>query len=74
MPVEPFAEIGVEIKSRSPFPATFVSGYSNGIELYLPVAAAYEEGGYEVWMTPFSPEAAGISVAESLKLLGQLNA
>jgi len=72
MPVEPFAEIGVEIKSRSPFPATFVSGYSNGVELYLPVAAAYEEGGYEVWMTPFSPEAAGITVAESLKLLGQL--
>jgi neutral ceramidase len=73
MPVEPFAEIGVEVKSRSPFPMTFFSGYSNGAELYLPVAAAYEEGGYEVWMTPFSPQAAGIAVEESLKLLHQLN-
>jgi len=72
MPVEPFAEIGVDIKSRSPFPATFVSGYSNGAELYLPVASAYEEGGYEVWMTPFSPQAAGITVEESLRLLDQL--
>lgn len=73
MPVEPFAEIGVEVKSRSPFPMTFFSGYSNGAELYLPVAAAYEEGGYEVWMTPFSPQAAGIAVEESLKLLRHLN-
>jgi hypothetical protein len=72
MPVEPFAEIGVEIKARSPFPATFVSGYSNGAELYLPVAAAYEEGGYEVWMTPFSPEAASVAVEESLNLLRNL--
>ncbi|MEW5978987.1 MAG: neutral/alkaline non-lysosomal ceramidase N-terminal domain-containing protein [Acidobacteriota bacterium] len=72
-PVEPFAEIGVEVKARSPFPFTLFSGYSNGAELYLPVAEAYEEGGYEVWMSPFAPAAAAIVVEESLKLLRHLH-
>ncbi|MBT4100413.1 MAG: hypothetical protein HOE86_22340 [Gemmatimonadetes bacterium] len=31
---------------------TFVSGYSNGCNSYLPVASAYESGGYEVETAP----------------------
>ena len=72
MPVEPFAEIGAEIKARSPFEATLVSGYSNGMAGYLPVAGAYPEGGYEIWVTPFAPEAAALVVKASLELLEQL--
>jgi hypothetical protein len=72
MPVEPFAEIGAAIKARSPFEATLVSGYSNGSAGYLPVASAYPEGGYEIWVTPFAPEAAGLVIEASLELLGQL--
>jgi hypothetical protein len=72
IPVEPFAEIGREVKALSPFATTFFSGYTNGAEAYLPTARAYEEGGYEVWMTPFAPEAAEITVKESLSLLQQL--
>jgi hypothetical protein len=72
IPVEPFAEIGSEVKARSPFATTFFSGYTNGAEAYLPTAHAYEEGGYEVWMTPFAPEAAEVTVRESLALLRQL--
>jgi hypothetical protein len=72
MPVEPFAEIGVAIKARSPFEATLVSGYSNGIAGYLPVASAYPEGGYEIWVTPFAPEAAERVIEASLDLLEQL--
>jgi hypothetical protein len=72
MPVEPFAEIGAAIKARSPFEATLVSGYSNGIAGYLPVASAYPEGGYEIWVTPFAPEAAELVVEASLALLEQL--
>jgi hypothetical protein len=72
MPVEPFAEIGVAIKARSPFEATLVSGYSNGIAGYLPVASAYPEGGYEIWVTPFAPEAAERVIEASVDLLEQL--
>ena len=72
LPVEPFAQIGEQVKAQSPFATTLFSGYSNGVHNYMPVRSAYEEGGYEVWMTPFAPEAAEITVAESLALLREL--
>jgi hypothetical protein len=72
IPVEPFVEIGREVKDRSPFSTTFFSGYTNGVNGYLPIAQAYEEGGYEVWMTPFAPEAARIVVEKSVALLNEL--
>jgi hypothetical protein len=71
IPVEPFAAIGTQVKALSPFTTTFFSGYTNGVEMYMPTADAYPEG-YEVWMTPFAPEAAGLTVEESLALLGEL--
>ncbi len=74
LPVEPFAEIGVAIKAGSRFAATLVSGYSNGMLGYLPVAGAYPEGGYEIWVTPFAPEAAALVIEASLDLLAQLRA
>jgi len=73
IPVEPFAEIGVAVKNDSPFDTTFFSGYTNGVESYLAMPYAFEEGGYEVWMCPFAPEAAGITIEESLKLLQELH-
>ncbi len=73
IPVEPFAEIGVAVKQASPFATTFFSGYTNGVESYMAMPYAFEEGGYEVWMCPFAPEAASISVEESLKLLQELH-
>ena len=72
IPAEPFAEIGARVKERSPFVTTFFSGYTNGMTAYMPVPEAYDEGGYEVWMTPFAPEAAGIVVEESVTLLNEL--
>jgi len=71
IPVEPFAAIGAQVKALSPFANTFFSGYTNGVEMYMPTADAYPEG-YEVWMTPFAPEAAGLTVEESLALLTEL--
>jgi hypothetical protein len=73
IPVEPFAEIGAAVKAQSPFATTFYSGYTNGVHNYLPTRSAYDEGGYEVWMTPFAPEAAEITVARSLELLAELS-
>ena len=72
IPVEPFAEIGVAVKLGSPFAATFFSGYTNGVEGYMAMPYAFEEGGYEVWMCPFAPEAAGVAIDESLTLLNEL--
>ena len=52
LPVEPFAEFAGEMKRLSPALLTGFAGYSNGLYGYMPTAAAYEEGGYEVGNTP----------------------
>ncbi len=47
-PMEIFSATGLAIRAASPFPVTFVGGYTNGTEGYLPPADCYAEGGYEV--------------------------
>jgi neutral ceramidase len=49
---EPFVETGLKIKAGSPAGVTFVAGYTNGCNTYLPVASAYADGGYEVETAP----------------------
>jgi hypothetical protein len=49
---EPFAETGLAIKAESPAKMTFVAGYTNGCNSYLPCSSAYESGGYEVETAP----------------------
>jgi len=57
-PLELFCEISNEIRNRSPFPYTFYFGYSNGWLGYLPTAAAWKHGGYEVESaSPYTPAA-----------------
>ena len=58
IPVEAFSEIGVAVKNSSPAQQTLFSGYSNGYMGYMPMADAYEEGGYEVDTTPMAAGAA----------------
>ena len=72
IPGEPFVEIGLQVKQNSPFKHTLFGGYSNLGWAYIPLPDAYPLGGYEVEITPFSPEAAGIVVEESLSLLREL--
>jgi hypothetical protein len=72
MPGEPFVEIGLAVKQRSPFSHTLFSGYSNVGWAYIPVPDAYPLGGYEVEITPFSPEASGQIVEESVGLLREV--
>lgn len=72
MPGEPFVEIGLAVKAGSPFQHTLFSGYSNVGGSYIPVANAYPVGGYEVDITPYTPEAAQVVVDESLALLREL--
>ena len=73
IPGEPFVEIGLQIKKQSPIEHTLFSGYSNVGWAYIPVPEAYPVGGYEVEITPFRPDAAGIVVAETLSLLEEVS-
>jgi hypothetical protein len=73
MPGEPFAEIGAEIKTASPFEFTMFCGYSTGLGGdYVPTAAEYEFGGYEVERTPYNPSAAANLVDVAKDLLASL--
>jgi len=72
IPGEPFTEINEQIVGASPFSETLFSGYSNGGFGYIPIASAYEDGGYEVETSPFAPQAAEIVVRESAEVLHKL--
>lgn len=57
-PLELFCEISNEVRDGSPFPYTFYFGYSNGWLGYLLTESAYEYGGYEPSVSPYTPSAA----------------
>jgi neutral ceramidase len=69
LPVEPFCEIGLQIKQQAPA-QTMVLGYTNSMAGYLAVAEEYAWGGYEPTTAqrnfgmpaPFAPEAAEMLV------------
>ena len=77
---EAFVEIGLAVKARSPIPHTIFLGYTNGCLGYIPTAAAYEPGGYEVhrahavYRLPhtIAPDSADRIIGASLELLGTL--
>lgn len=72
VPLEPFIELGRAVVAGSPLPITFVSGYTNGYRNYLPTEAEHARGGYEVDISAFRPEAAGLFVETSLAVLREL--
>ncbi|MEN8230022.1 MAG: hypothetical protein ABFS38_17815 [Bacteroidota bacterium] len=49
IPFEVFAEIGLEIKTKSQFRPTFTIEQANGSYGYLPTPEQHELGGYETW-------------------------
>jgi hypothetical protein len=50
IPFEVFAEIGLEIKSKSPAKQTFTISLANGSYGYLPTPRQHALGGYETWL------------------------
>ena len=73
MPGEPFAEIGAEVRKRSPFAFTMFCGYSSGTGGgYMPTAEEYAHGGYEVERTPYGPGADRAVIEASVRLLESL--
>jgi hypothetical protein len=72
---EIFAQIGVEVKRRSPIPDTLYAAYANGSVGYVPTPDAYPEGGYEVDSAcRVDPGAAGIITEGCLRALGRVGA
>ncbi len=72
--IEPFCEIGLAIKKQSPFPVTFMSGYTNGRLAYMATADEWPKGGYEVENSPFGQQAAEILTREILRTLETMRA
>lgn len=65
IPLELFSEIGAKLTSA--LNPAFVVGYANDYLGYLPTNKAFEEGGYEIEVTSFSPEAGDVLVEEVIK-------
>jgi neutral ceramidase len=75
IPFETFAEIGLDLKDRSPFKQTIVIGLANGRHGYLPTPAQHRLGGYETWLgTNLVQEDASVILTDNLlEMLAQLN-
>ncbi len=74
IPFEAFAEIGLELKKRSPLPCTMVIGLANGSNGYLPTPAQHKLGGYETWLgsNRVQEDASVILVKNLLEMLHEL--
>jgi len=48
-PGEAFTEMGLELKSKSPFATTMAVELANGYHGYIPTVEAHVQGGYETW-------------------------
>jgi neutral ceramidase len=70
--VEMLTEIGMKIKSGSPYKYTFIITHCNGSSGYLPPAELYKEGGYEVTSTRFEIGSADAVVKKTLRMLYDL--
>jgi hypothetical protein len=75
IPFETFAEIGLDLKRRSPFPQTMVIGIANGYNGYLPTPAQHKLGGYETWLgTNWVQENTSVILTDNLlQMLAELH-
>ena len=73
-PGESFAETGLRIEKQSPFPKTFVAGYTNGeiIGDYAPTADCYDKQTYEDSYTQLAPQWEKMYVQKALELIRRL--
>ena len=70
--VEMLTEIGMKIKSGSPFKYTFLITHCNGSSGYLPPSGLYKEGGYETTSTPFEIGSGELVARKALRMLYDL--
>jgi hypothetical protein len=69
---EVLTEIGMSIKTGSPFKHTFIITHCNGAAGYLAPEHLYVEGGYEIKSSPFAPQAAEIVIKRAIAMLHEL--
>ncbi len=72
LPGEIFTEIGLYIKSRSPYPYTIITELTNATLGYMPDRKAYMEGAYEVLVSRVAPGAAETLAENVLRILNEL--
>lgn len=68
-PYEMFDTNGMQIRERSPFEMTFVCGYCNGRNAYIPSAIGFEKGCYEMDNGYFVAGTGELLVDEYVKML-----
>jgi hypothetical protein len=76
MPFEVFAEIGLELKQRSPIQPLMNISIANGSHGYLPTPEQHELGGYETWIGVNKVQLdASVKMVDALvEMLGELKA
>jgi hypothetical protein len=74
IPGEPFAELGQLVKTRSPFPYTFIVESLSESLGYIPTRKAYEEGGYQPAVgTRLAPGSGERIVEKAIAMLAEDN-
>jgi hypothetical protein len=72
LPHEVFVELGMAIKSASPFRTTIVVSLANDLDFCIPTRRAFEEGHYEPATCPLEPGCGELLVQAAVKLLYEL--
>ena len=72
LPGEIFVELGLSIKSGSPFKQTVIAELANGSIGYIPTRRAYSEGNYEVVSARCAEGSGELLVASALRQLREL--
>lgn len=72
LPHEVFVELGMAIKSASPFRTTIVLSLANDLDFYIPTRRAFEEGHYEPTACPLEPGCGERLVQAAVALLNEL--
>lgn len=74
LPHEVFVELGMAIKSASPFRTTIVITLANDMDFYIPTRRGFEEGNYEPTTCPLEPGCGERLVDAAVELLRGLKA
>ena len=70
-PQEMFDTNGMQLRAASPFKMTFSCAYTNGSKSYMPSAAAFPHGEYEVFQCHFIPGTGEACALELARLLNE---
>jgi hypothetical protein len=72
LPGEVFVELGLAIKSASPFATTLVIELTNDSPAYVPTKKAFAEGSYEIVNSRIQPGGGEQMVEAAIRLLKEL--